>query len=149
MRFLILLSMFLVVFPIGAINSSKRTSLIETSHQVRELPDTFLPQINTRDSDIPDLHRRWLKLFTYNHYSDFHDQVVVVQCTCLEDDLFFDDYMGVIRSVGSKLDLAIDHVRSICENAFGGIFAETIITECYHQAVFLNSADRPPLTKVY
>ena len=139
MRSLILLGMFLVVFPIGATNSQ----------QVGRLQGNFTPEIHIRTGINPNTHSEWLKMFTYNWYVNTLSPVVVAQCTCLEDDLFFDDYLAVIRTVGRSLDSSIDNVRNICSNAFGNIFAEIIVTECYHQVVFTNSADRPILTRVY
>ena len=46
------------------------------------------------------------KALTYEYWSSA-PQVVVLQCTCTEDNLFFDNYMGVLRIIGIDMPLFI------------------------------------------
>ena len=132
MRYLILLTLVCFVFPISAANS------IETSRLQGDFMQeihTLYPRFIRRRSDV---HNEWLRLFTYDGYSDSFNRVVVVQCTCLEDDLFFDDYMGVIRTVGFDLANGLDNILAICKNSFDDNgFAEFILAECFPPMGFL------------
>ncbi len=66
------------------------------------------------------------------HYSHFWDlpNVVVMACTCMEDDLILDDDMGRIRVVGKNSRSIRKNALFGCQAFFGNDYTEFYLTAC-------------------